>query len=1109
MNYVRSLRSHRLSYAALWALLVVVAVGASAYVAFDFAAVERSIDVSTETAELRNLAHQIELAANDARRGGDGRALTAAIAAARTQFDIAVDSVAAAAGAARAESARETVGAALDGLQAAALAYADGGGGDMELDSALLALVDELDAAATDVSSRGLSRTRQLGTLLAVAGVASAAGTILLLAGLQRTRARLGRSDRLLRMRVDAPPVDELEFGDVRLGIWEWNPATDEVTLIDESIPQPAGGGRIELTREALFAMIHPDDRELVQSFVTRAVRDGEPYEVEYRLVLADGSTVIARDSVEIIPGEDGAAPTLRGTVYDITTTTALARTSAELSGSNERFRRSLDRSADAAVILNSRFEIAYINDAGVALSGYERDEVMGRFYGEFWVGFELDPEAAQEQLEELGSVRFTRDAARKDGSIVTVEHNVIALGDGSYLGVARDLTPAIEAETELRVSEEQFRAVVATVQNALVIIGDQQRPIMVNEALSQMLGYTEDEMLAFADANLMVHPDDRRQVAEATDAILVGKAETSEFSTRLMRKDGTAIEVEGLLSAFPLADGTRAVLAEAKDVTKQVAAQREAETAVRALGESETRLARAQQIARLGNWELDLASGEMWWSDELYRLFGLQPGGLTPDRDRLLAAVHPKDRAHLEGWLARAMSATAETPTHCRILGVSGNELTVRWHAEVGRDGAGEPVQVLGTVQDVTEVFRVREQLAEAQKLQAVGTLAAGVAHDFNNLLTVIGGNVTLALDSGGDSALLQPAKRATDRASELVGKLLDFARSGAISESADSHRVIVDMRQPAYDAVAMVESNLDPRITLHCEVADEPLFAAAEPGALDRVCINLLFNASEAVDEQRRLTPADQDYRPRIDITLRSIDSSIGDSEHGIELVVNDNGAGMTDEVRARVFEPFFSTKRADRSTGLGLATVYGIVSRLSGLIRVDSAPGKGATFTVRLPQASAIQVEEHQTTTDAASAPVAAQLLLVDDEADLVGFADTVLLEAGYGTTTVSSGELALQATRARRFDLILLDVNVGEMDGWSVLEAILREQPNQRVLMWSGVAQHVDARRRGALGMLAKPFDSEKLLDAVSDALRRAPAAGQGGATQPLGDRSSAS
>lgn len=282
------------------------------------------------------------------------------------------------------------------------------------------------------------------------------------------------------------------------------------------------------------------------------------------------------------------------------------------------------------------------------------------------------------------------------------------------------------------------------------------------------------------------------------------------------------------------------------------------------------------------------------------------------------------------------------------------------------------------------------------------------------------------------------------------------------------------------------MVEQSLDPGTMLHTTIADEPLFAATEPGALNRVCINLLFNAKEAIDERRRERPADPDYRPRIDVALRLVDGDGESAGDGIELAVSDNGAGMTNEVRARVFEPFFSTKRTDQGSGLGLSTVYGIVSRLGGAVSVTSAPGEGATFTVRLPLASAIPVGESQAPA-VAPAAVAAHLLLVDDEQDLLSLADSVLLEAGYECTIASSGELALQAVRARPFDLILLDVNLGELDGWAVLDQVLRERPDQRVLMWSGVAQHVDARQRGALGMLAKPFESEQLLESVAHAL----------------------
>jgi PAS domain S-box-containing protein len=470
-------------------------------------------------------------------------------------------------------------------------------------------------------------------------------------------------------------------------------------------------------------------------------------------------------------------------------------------------------------VILNQRFEVTYINDAALALSGYEPDEVLGHSYGEFWPGFELDAERAARQLEELGSIRFRRDDRRKDGSFIAIEHNVIALGDGSYLGVAHDLTAAVEAENELRQSEErfrrtlergpdaavifnadlrieyandavlellgttraeligwtvdddwlntadrerlpvelqelqrtgsrqvirevsrpdrslitaehnltplgdgryldvihnltpqleakaelreseqQFRTVVATVPNAIVIIDDQQRLILVNEALTAMLGYTKEELLAFEHGTLLVHPDDRQRLVRAANAVRDG-AGRSEFSARLLRKDGTTIEVEGLLSDFRLVDCRKGLFAQARDVTARLAAQRDAQVALRALGASEARLARAQAIAAIGCWELDLATGSMWWSDELFRLFGLRPGSVTPDRERLLEAVHPDDRERIDDWLRQAVSATAETFMHGRVMSGPVGELRARWHTEVSRDRAGEPLQVLGTV--------------------------------------------------------------------------------------------------------------------------------------------------------------------------------------------------------------------------------------------------------------------------------------------------------------------------------------------------------------------------------------------------------------------------
>ncbi|MDP6607203.1 MAG: PAS domain-containing protein [Dehalococcoidia bacterium] len=326
----------------LLALLAAVVVGGSGYLAMDLRQVQHSVEASAETAELRELARLTHLAAHTVRDGGDEAALPSATAATRVQFDIAVNGVAEAVDDAHAEAARLPLGKALDEFITAAARFAAGDGDGMEIDNALLVLFDELDAISTVVSSGGLARTGELGRLLLIAGLAGAAGTVLLAVGWQRSRASLTRSDRLLRMQADASAANNIRPGPVRLRVWEWSLASDEIKYLDETIPIPDSGHRIEYTGETFLNLIYPDDRELVQAFAERAGRDGRPYEVEYRFVLADGTTTLARDAVEVIPAERGGAPTLRGTNYDISTTTMMVRANAALLGSDERFRRSL-----------------------------------------------------------------------------------------------------------------------------------------------------------------------------------------------------------------------------------------------------------------------------------------------------------------------------------------------------------------------------------------------------------------------------------------------------------------------------------------------------------------------------------------------------------------------------------------------------------------------------------------------------------------------------------------------------------------------------------------------------------------------------------------------
>ncbi|MEE8336663.1 MAG: PAS domain S-box protein, partial [Dehalococcoidia bacterium] len=405
-----------------------------------------------------------------------------------------------------------------------------------------------------------------------------------------------------------------------------------------------------------------------------------------------------------------------------------------QLQSSDERFRRSLDNAADAVVITDSEMKVIYANAAACRLSGYELDAVLGRVYSEFWVDFDLDATVAADQLNALGAVRFTRDSQRADGTIITVEHDVIALGDGTFLGVAHDATERLKTQAALVESEQRFRTVIDTMQNALVIIDEDRRPIMVNHALAELLGYRESEILAFDQANLLVHPDTRGLLVQLTDRVRTGELGPTPFRARLIKKDGGAVDVEGLLSPFILKDGSRAVLAEAKDVTEQLIAERGRREAVHEMRLGEARLSRAQQIAHIGSWELDLGTQQGWWSDEQFRLVGLEPQSVEPSFELFLSFVHADDRDRVQAAIEGVVESGDPVDIQYRIVREDGEERIVSGHGEIVHDESGRAITAQGTTRDVTEDVRVREELAEAQKLQAVGTLAAGIAHDFNN---------------------------------------------------------------------------------------------------------------------------------------------------------------------------------------------------------------------------------------------------------------------------------------------------------------------------------------------------------------------------------------
>jgi PAS domain S-box-containing protein len=401
--------------------------------------------------------------------------------------------------------------------------------------------------------------------------------------------------------------------------------------------------------------------------------------------------------------------------------------------------------------------------------------------------------------------------------------------------------------------------------------------------------------------------------------------------------------------------------------------------------------------------------------------------------------------------------------------------------------------------VRDVTERHRLHSQLADAQKMEAVGRLAGGVAHDFNNLLTAIIGYAELlerGFASGSASvADVREIRRAGTRAAQLTRQLLTFSRREAKQPQAlVVNEVVVEsarmLRRLAGTHIAVV-TDLEPRAWT----------VRADPGELEQVLVNRVVNARDAMPDGGTLTIVTRN------VVLDGVNAPLPPGlAAGAYVVIDvaDTGNGMSDETRAQIFEPFFTTKTEGEGTGLGLATVYGIVSAAGGVIAVQTQPGRGSTFTIHLPRYHARPAATAAALAEAtpASRPGHGRVLVVDDDDAVRGFAVRTLHALGYTVLAASDGERALAAVRddegdGSAIDLLVADVVMPGMGGAKLAATLCTHFPAVRVLFTSG---HADQQflREELLGdeavLLPKPFTAAQLTAAVEARLDPAAMAG---------------
>jgi two-component system, cell cycle sensor histidine kinase and response regulator CckA len=625
---------------------------------------------------------------------------------------------------------------------------------------------------------------------------------------------------------------------------------------------------------------------------------------------------------------------------------------------------------------------------------------------------------------------------------------------------------------------DRRFRVLVEQVRDyAIFMVDPEGRHTTWNEGVRRLLGYDEAEFVGRPGA-LLFTPEDRESgeyERELRTAATEGRASDDRW---LVRKDGSRFWASGITARMNDGDGR---LVGFSKVFRDLTGQKEAEDRLR---DSEERLRVALRAARMGIWRWHLPSNTQRVDGSMARLLGLGDDEVVESYEQFREHVLGDDREAVDAAFGHTVRTGEEMHVEFRVPWPDGS---IRWladHGQVVRDAEGRPEYLTGAAIDVTERKTAEERLLQAQRMDAVGHLAGGVAHEINNMMTAVLGFSALLLDRlDGDerAADVRQIHRAAERAAGITRQLLAFGRRQLLRPR------VLDLNHLVGGLEPMVRRVLGEDKVFAAELAPDLGRVRADPGQLEQVLLNLTLNARDAMPTGGTFT-----IRTR-NVNVDQPDEHLSGGEElprgrYVLVEVSDTGHGMDGATRARAFEPFFTTKPFGQGTGLGLATVFGIVRQSGGTVRVHSAPGEGTTFDIFLPE-----VAETEPDADKAGAPPAERgsgtVLVVEDEELVREFTCRSLRARGYRCLEAGTGVEALDlvARGNEAIDAVVSDVVMPGMGGSAMAERLAKLRPEVPVLFISAYTGE-EVIRRGLLapGMpfLQKPFTP----DVVAERLR---------------------
>ena len=797
--------------------------------------------------------------------------------------------------------------------------------------------------------------------------------------------------------------------------------------------------------------------------------------DLAYEVTRKDGAKRLVEESVKLRTDAAGNPIGFTGIRRDCTD-----RKQAEnaLRESEEKYRTILESITDSYYEIDLSGNLTFFNSALVRLLGYSPEELMGMNNRDY-----ADPEHAKRGFQALQEMYATGaevteldwELIRKDGTRRYVEASATLRHDAAgtiigFRGVARDVTERKQAEDALRESEERYRDLVENAQDIIYTHDLKGNYISSNKAGEEITGYSLEESLKL-NLQQTIAPEYLEKAREMLARKLAGEDITA-YELELIAKDGHRVPIE-VNTRLVMQDGIPVgINGIARDITQRKAAEAELR-----------RLAAAVEQTADSIVITDTEGTIEYVNPAFERITGYSKQEAVGKNPRILKSEKTDPSIYQDLWKTILSGGVWKGQLVNRKK--DGTDFYERVTISAIHDESGKIVNYIAVKQDTTAQMQLEEQLRQSQKLEAIGQLAGGVAHDFNNLLTVIGGYSSILLtklpQDSPHRSNVEEIKKASDRAGALTRQLLAFSRKQILQPK------ILDLNVAVADLEKMLRRLIGEDIDLLTILSPGLGKVKADPGQMEQVLLNLIVNARDAMPRGGKLTIETSNVMQSPEYAERHVTLP----GPYVMLAVTDNGCGMPAEIQSRIFEPFFTTKESGKGTGLGLATVYGIIKQSGGNIWVYSEKDRGTTIKVFLPRVD--EVIHHEDSGPLGAIPHGTETVLVVEDEDQVRAILTQILEGqGYRVVSASNGEQALSISRDREVDISLMitDVVMPQMSGRELAGLVSKVRPDLPVLFMSGYTDDAIVRHGlldEKLNFIQKPFDSAGVARKVREVL----------------------